>query len=130
MSVFSIKHIAVIVLALLLMDCANAIAQTGEDPRYCGPPNRNASGRIVRSHKALAAFVARVPCPANGSRDVDDPCPGWAIDHVWPLGGCGCDAPVNMQWLPLAIKSCAGTTCKDRWERRVYVCRPEDILMP
>jgi hypothetical protein len=110
-------------LAIMLMLATCAFAA---DPRYCGPPKRDASGRIVRSHAARAAFVMEVACPANGSNDVDAGCPGWALDHVWPLASCGCDAPVNMQWLPLTIKSCAGTQCKDRWERKVYVCRPED----
>jgi hypothetical protein len=112
---------ALLAIMLMLATCAFAA-----DPRYCGPPKRDASGRIVRSHAARAAFVMEVACPANGSHDVDAGCPGWALDHVWPLASCGCDAPVNMQWLPLTIKSCAGTQCKDRWERKVYVCRPED----
>ena len=33
----------------------------------------------------------------------------------------GFDAVRNLLWLPGALKSCPGTVCKDRWERKVYV---------
>ena len=96
-----------------------AFAQTpNQDPRYCGPPARTGTGHIKRSSAARAMFAAWHPCPAASAPT--GPCPGWAVDHVIPLACGGCDAPTNMQWLPLSIKSCAGDQCKDRWERRVY----------
>lgn len=88
------------------------------DPRFAGEPARDSNGRIKRSTAARTAFVRMHPCPVNG--EVTGSCPGWAIDHVIPLACGGVDAPMNMQWLPLPIKSCAGDQCKDRWERKVY----------
>lgn len=87
--------------------------------RYCGEPARDAAGKIKRSRTQLLRFTATEPCPASlDPKDLS--CPGWAIDHIWPLASGGCDAPHNMQWLPDSIKSCAlstGHLCKDRWER-------------
>ena len=107
---------------LLLLITASAHAA---DPRQCYTDRtqipRAADGSIKRSTAARAAFVREHPCPATG--EVSGACPGWAVDHVIPLSVGGCDAVQNMQWLPLAIKSCAATTglpCKDRWELRVY----------
>lgn len=88
-------------------------------PRYCGEPARDSAGRIKRSQAQLRRFAAMEPCPANVD-PADLSCPGWAIDHIWPLASGGCDAPHNMQWLPDSIKACAlstGHLCKDRWER-------------
>lgn len=101
-----------LLLALLVASPAFAA-----DPRYCGPPARDADGTIHRSTAARAEFVRRYPCPANGQ--VTGACPGWAVDHVIPLAVGGCDSIGNMQWLPLSLKACAGQ-CKDRWERQVY----------
>jgi len=109
-------------LLFLLLLASPALAS---DLRYCGPPARDAEGRIVRSSAARAAFVRMYPCPATGT--VTGSCPGWSVDHVIPLAVGGCDAPHNMQWLPNAIKSCAlatGLPCKDRWEQRVYRVEP------
>lgn len=89
--------------------------------RYCGQPARDAKGEIIRSSKVRQAFKNAVPCPSSGLST--GACPGWSIDHVWPLDSCGCDSVSNMQWLKNTIKSCAGTECKDRWERSVYKCK-------
>ena len=86
---------------------------------------RDAAGTIERSVVARAQFVRDTPCPVN--HQFTGACPGWSVDHVFPLADGGCDAAVNMQWLPLTIKSCAGVQCKDRWERRVYA-RPQKKL--
>jgi hypothetical protein len=105
---------------LLLFVALNANAA---DPRYCpGPIPRNADGSIKRSSKAIAEFRKDHPCPSTAL--VSGPCPYWAIDHVLPISEGGCDAEINMQWLPLVIKSCAGALCKDRWERKVYAQPP------
>lgn len=108
-------------LALLAGLALTGAAGAAEDPRQCGAPTRYADGSIQRSASAKAAFARMYPCPVTGQ--VSGSCPGWAIDHVIPLALGGCDAPANMQWLPTVIKSCAGRSCKDRWERRVYAPR-------
>lgn len=97
-----------LLLAMLVMCTA---AQAVPDPRIDDV-------RQARSMRARQAFKDMHPCPSTGNSH--GACPGWAVDHVIPLACDGADAPINMQWLPLAIKSCAGTICKDRWERKVY----------
>ena len=89
-----------------------------DETRHCGEPKRDKQGRIVRRADVLDAFARLHPCPSTGERKRS--CPGWAIDHVLPLSVGGCDAVPNLQWLPNELKSCAGTKCKDRWERKVY----------
>lgn len=116
-------------LLLLLLAAAPVGAQLpapGEpgavrDARYCGEPARTADGRILRSRAVLREFVKVFPCPATLLPTTS--CEGWAIDHVLPRADGGCDAAINLQWLPLQLKSCAGTLCKDRWER-IYHAQP------
>jgi hypothetical protein len=102
---------------LLLLWAAPAFSQ---DARYCGPPARDADGAILRSRAVLREFQRVYPCPANGA--ASGRCPGWYKDHIIPLVCGGCDNIPNLQWLPGEIKTCSGSLCKDRWERRVY-CR-------
>lgn len=97
------------------------------DPRYCGEPARYRDGTIKRSQAVLRQFVTVFPCPATLQPTTT--CEGWAVDHVLPRASGGCDAPVNLQWLPDAIKSCAGTLCKDRWERK-YHAIPRQAVTP
>lgn len=111
-----------ILLWILLLASVPAWA---EDGRYCGPPERDADGVILRSAAVLREFQRLYPCPVTGS--ATGACPGWFKDHTIPLVCGGCDAVENLQWLPGEIKTCAGTVCKDRWERRVY-CRA--VLSP
>lgn len=85
--------------------------------RYCGEPKRRADGTIIRRQDVLTAFKRAYPCPATGN--VTGGCPGWAIDHVIPLVCGGCDAVVNLQWLPNELKSKA-VVGKDRFERWIY----------
>lgn len=110
------------VVLLLAILCVSALAQAAPDAtqetRYCGEPRRDADGRILRRADVLVAFRKLYACPVTGRHQ--GACPGWAIDHVIPLAAGGCDAVRNLQWLPSAIKSCSGTVCKDRWERKVY----------
>jgi hypothetical protein len=113
--------VRLLVLTILLAVGA-ATAQT--DPRYCGQPARAADGSIKRSTYQRSLFVRMHPCPATGQ--ITGACPGWAVDHIIPLACGGCDAPMNMAWMPNAIKSGPGTLPKDRWERRVY-CEPAQI---
>lgn len=117
-------HVAVIISAALLcllayLPSASAATQEVEDSRFCGFVPRDEKGGIKRSSSVTRRFQYLWPCPSTGSRI--GACPGWAIDHVIPLNNKGCDAIHNLQWLPTTIKSCPGTSCKDRWERRVYV---------
>jgi hypothetical protein len=110
---------------LALALALSALSAQALDPlvevRTCGAPARNADGSIKRSSAVLAAFRRANPCPSTGL--TTGACPGWALDHVIPLASCGCDAVWNLQWLPNAMKSAAGDLPKDRWERRVYVCK-------
>jgi hypothetical protein len=93
------------------------------DYRFCGlPPRRDPDGSIHRSSTVRAAAQRAHPCPATGLPK--GACPGWAIDHDWPLVAGGCDAVFNMTWMPLSIKSCArtpgGPLCKDRYEELIF----------
>jgi hypothetical protein len=109
-------------LLLLLIPCAALAALPApgspgsiNDPRYCGEPKRDKHGRILRSRAVLRRFAKVFPCPST-LKPIPS-CPGWAIDHPLPLASGGCDAQINLQWLPTAIKACAAPACKDRWER-------------
>lgn len=98
-----------------------------QDLRVCGTEAvRDANGNIVRSSAVLRRFQEQHPCPSTGL--TTGSCPGWSKDHVIPLVCGGCDSIENLQWLKNTIKSCAGTECKDRWERKIY-CRPM-VLVP
>jgi hypothetical protein len=88
------------------------------DQRYCGEPTRDKYGVITRSAVQLRKFVAVFPCPATLLHVTS--CQGWQIDHVIPRASGGCDIPLNMQWLPATIKTCADDACKDRWERTYH----------
>ena len=97
------------------------LAQAQTDPRFIGEPARYADGTIKRSQYQKALFVSMYPCPKIDK--ITGLCIAWHVDHVIPLACGGVDAPINMQWLPVAIKSCplsSGRLCKDRFERRVY----------
>jgi 5-methylcytosine-specific restriction endonuclease McrA len=109
---------------LFLLLALPAIATAATDARICGEPQRTADGRIQRSKAVLRAYQKIHPCPSTGR--TTGKCPGWALDHVIPLACGGCDRIENLQWLKLSIKSCAGTRCKDRWERAIN-CVPLDL---
>lgn len=111
------KQTLIALLTVCACHPAPALAGPLDETRYCGEAKRNARGEIVRRADVLDAFAKRHPCPATGQPVRS--CAGWAIDHVIPLASGGCDAVSNLQWLPTALKSCAGQ-CKDRWERKVY----------
>ena len=55
-----------------------------------------ASAEVHRSLAAIRAFRKDHPCPVTGK--TLGPCPGYVIDHRWPLCAGGKDAPENMQW--------------------------------
>jgi hypothetical protein len=89
------------------------------DYRYCGPEiKRDKDGRIERSTKVLAAFKKMQPCPATNK--TYGACPGWSMNHDWPLANGGCDAVFNLTWMRNEIKSCSADYCRDRYERRIF----------
>lgn len=98
-----------------------------QEYRFCGAPLRNADGTIKRSSTVLTAFKKLHPCPVTGKSS--GACPGWAINHIVPLANGGCDAVVNLMWLPAEVKSCADDWCVDRWER-TYWQRPHGVIQP
>lgn len=114
------KAAALFVFILAVLLGADTLAGPLDETRYCGPPARDADGRIARRADVLRAFRQIHPCPATGQ--ARGRCDGWNIAHTIPLACGGCDSVANLSWLPVQIKRCAGQWCKDRWERRVY-CR-------
>lgn len=94
-------------LFVFLFLCQTALAAPTTDPRYCGPPARDAAGKIVRSSVPLRQFEAAWPKPKDGL--------AYYRDHVIPLACGGCDALINLQWLN-----------EDQWraksktERKIY----------
>lgn len=69
---------------------------------------------VDRSAAQVAAFKRHNPCPSTGQRRGG--CPGYVVDHVYPLCAGGIDHPSNMQW-----QSTSESRAKDREERRL--CR-------
>lgn len=111
---------------LLLL--ALSLPAYGQDPRYCGPPARDADGKILRSRAVLAEFQRIYPCPSTGK--TTGACPGWAIDHTVSLACGGCDSIGNLAWVPNVLKSGPGKYPKDRWERKIYCGTGEIVTMP
>ena len=100
-------------------------AHAAEDARMCGfPVARDDDGSIHRNTSVLREYQKIHPCPSTGR--TTGKCPGWSLDHVIPLACGGCDSIENLQWMKNSIKSCAGTWCKDRWERAIN-CIPLDL---
>lgn len=109
--------------ALLLALAATQVqAQVLLDPlkeyRVCPSVVRTGGGKVYRSKAVIRAYREIYPCPVTGQ--TRGACPGWAINHVIPLSRKGCDAVINLQWVPDSIKSCAKPDCIDRWERDYY----------
>jgi hypothetical protein len=74
-----------------------------------------------RSEAQKRHFAKAHPCPANGSAVPS--CPGYVIDHIWPLCAGGKDAPENMQW-----QTIADAKAKDDLERKL--CAQEKPCKP
>ena len=68
-----------------------------------------AEAGFARSKKVLREFVNQQACPSTGQHRL--PCPGWVIDHVWPLCAGGLDAVENLQW-----QTREAAKEKDKWE--------------
>jgi hypothetical protein len=75
-------------------------------------PERDDYGRIKRSRKVVALFMATVPCPATG--EVGKRCKGYVIDHKIPLCACGRDEVGNLQY-----QTIPDAKAKDRLERKM-----------
>lgn len=67
-----------------------------------------------RSRSVRADFQRTNPCPATGLPR--GACPGWVVDHVFPLCAGGPDGPGNLQW-----QRAEEARVKDGEERRL--CR-------
>ncbi len=67
---------------------------------------------LPRSSSAKREFRREHPCPAAEAKR--GACPGYVIDHIWPLACGGEDHPRNMQW-----QTVGDGKAKDRWERKV-----------
>ena len=69
-----------------------------------------------RDPRQVAKFRATHPCPATGK--TAGPCPGWVVDHAYPLCAGGADHPSNMQW-----QDTGQSFTKDRIERELCACK-------
>jgi len=105
-----------------LLAGVNSVRAEPVDARYCyqyiHEIPRWKDGSIKRSDKVLQDFKKIHPCPVTAQ--TIGACPGWQINHIIPLAVGGCDSIINLQWLPDAVKTCPGTICIDRFERRIY----------
>jgi hypothetical protein len=72
-----------------------------------------AEARVERSAAAVREFRRAHLCPSTGLKT--GPCPGWIVDHLWPLCAGGADKAWQMQW-----QSEADAKRKDRNER--FIC--------
>ncbi len=108
------RKLLTIIVCTLLTANVYAEPEISTDPRYCGEPKRNTSGKIVRSIAERKRFETLYQLPEQYRREE------WQVDHVIPLSVGGCDLIINMQWLPKSIKTCADDMCKDRFERVIY----------
>lgn len=70
----------------------------------------------ARDPAQVRAFRATHPCPATGK--TTGACPGWVVDHIYPLCAGGADAPANMTW-----QETRASFQKDRLERELCACK-------
>lgn len=68
----------------------------------------------ARDPAAVREFRKTHPCPATNK--TTGACPGWVVDHAWPLCAGGPDSASNLQW-----QTRADALAKDKVEWRV--CR-------
>lgn len=64
---------------------------------------------VQRSAKVPAAYRKIFACPATGK--MTGPCPGYVLDHAWPLCAGGPDEVTNMAWM-----QADRAKIKDKWE--------------
>jgi hypothetical protein len=75
---------------------------------------RDPDAGLYRDARQRAEFQRNHPCPLN--QRTRGPCPGFVVDHIYPLCAGGADRPDNMQW-----QTVDAARIKDRWERQL--CR-------
>lgn len=78
---------------------------------------------LARERAPIAAFRRANPCPSTGK--TTGKCPGWVVDHKYPLCANGADAPENLQWEPIEH-----SYTKDRLEREVCALRKKLAAPP
>jgi len=76
---------------------------------------------VPRSRTTVRQFIRAHPCPATGSNDPGLSCPGYVVDHKYPLCAGGDDSPSNMQW-----QTREESVVKDRVE--LALCRMIKLL--
>lgn len=72
-------------------------------------------GAEARDPAQVRAFRQAHPCPATGQ--TMGACPGWVVDHIYPLCAGGEDRPANMVWQDRAT-----SLVKDKLERDFCRC--------
>ncbi len=70
----------------------------------------------ARDPHQVVLFRKDTPCPATGK--TSGACPGYVVDHKYPLCAGGLDAPENMMW-----QEKAASLVKDRIERELCACK-------
>lgn len=70
----------------------------------------------ARDPAQVRKFRADNPCPVTGK--TTGPCPGWVVDHMYPLCAGGKDEPANMAW-----QERVASYVKDRIERELCSCK-------
>lgn len=70
----------------------------------------------ARDPAQVRAFRATHACPSTGK--MTGACPGWVVDHAYPLCAGGADLPSNMTW-----QETRQSYIKDRIERELCACK-------
>lgn len=89
------------------------------DIRYCGEPERDRYGKIIRSAAVIAEFQRLYPLPSNYKRS------DYQINHALPMVCGGCDIIENMIWMHKLAKTCSADYCQDRHEQ--YTMCPQSF---
>jgi len=70
----------------------------------------------ARDPHQVTLFRKDHPCPLTGK--TTGACPGWVVDHKYPLCAGGLDSPENMIW-----QTRTASFAKDRIERELCACK-------
>jgi hypothetical protein len=110
------NKIAILLPFLLLAGCAptpptvTTTTRTSQRAAAATPTPRDPAQR--------QAYVATHPCPVTGL--TTGACPGYVVDHLYPLCAGGADIPDNMGW-----QEARASYVKDRIERELCACKKE-----
>lgn len=96
---------------------------TSADPdlietRYCGPPKRDAKGRIKRRAAVITAYKKDHPCPSTGLYG-EGTCENYSLNHTIPLACGGCDSVSNLSYMRNDVKKIV-----DSYEREISALNP------